>query len=423
MTVKRLRGRQASIAFAILVVGTLGLSSCSKSTSSTAADTTAEVAAETTAAPAETTAAPAETTAAAPAETTVAAPAETTVAAPAGDDIVATAKDFVTKQLSGAGGFDGPSEGPKAIGPGTIAFIQADATNGGINGVGDGVKEAAAAIGWEVKLYDGKASAQGRTEAINAAIAEKPAGIILGGFDAAEQKDAIKTATDQKIPVVGWHAGATPGPIPEAGLFSNVTTDPLEVSKIAAYYAIADSDGKAGVVILTDTQYEIAVKKADTMQDIIKQCKTCEVLSYENTPIAEADAKMPALVASLLQKYGDKLTYMLAINGNYYGGSAPALKDAGKDPAGPPKQIAAGDGDSAEFKRIRDVNYQTATVAEPLFLQGWQLVDELNRALSGAPASGYLAPPGLVTKANIGTGDVFDPKAPYRDNYKKIWGK
>jgi ribose transport system substrate-binding protein len=337
--------------------------------------------------------------------------------------IVAEAKAFVDAQLKGAGGFEGPAAGPKAIGPGKIAYVAADLTNGGITGVADGVKEAAKAIGWQVDVLDGKATAQGRTDALNAAIASKPAGIILGGFDAIEQKTAIAQATTQKIPVVGWHAGATPGPLPAAGLFSNVTTDPLEVSKIAAYYAIADSNGKAGVVIFTDTQYEIAVKKADTMRDIIKKCATCSVLSYENSPIAEADAKMPPLVASLLQKHGAKLTYMLAINGNYYGGARQALKDAGKPAGGPPKQIAAGDGDAAEFKRIREGDYQTATVAEPLYLQGWQLVDELNRALSGQPASGYLAPPGLVVKSNVGTGNVFDPASKYRDAYKKIWGK
>jgi ribose transport system substrate-binding protein len=341
----------------------------------------------------------------------------------AASGIVAEAKAFVDGQLKGAGGFGGPSAGPKAAGPGKIVYVASDLTNGGVTGVATGVKEAAKTIGWTVDVLDGKATAQGRTDALNAAIASKPAGIILGGFDANEQKTAIAQATAQKIPVVGWHAGATPGPIPAAGLFTNVTTDPLEVSKIAAYYAIADSNGKAGVVIFTDTQYEIAVKKADTMRDIIKKCTTCSVLSYENSPIAEADAKMPPLVASLLQKFGPKLTYMLAINGNYYGGARQALKDAGKPAAGPPKQIAAGDGDSAEFKRIREGDYQTATVAEPLYLQGWQLVDELNRAISGQPASGYLAPPGLVVKANVGTGDVFDPKEAYRDNYKKIWGK
>jgi ribose transport system substrate-binding protein len=414
-----------------LATAALLMSACGSSADKPA-DTTVAAAAETTPAettpaettPAETTApASADTTAAAAAETTAAA-AETTVAAAAGaEDIVAEAKAFVDGQLTGSGGFEGPKEGPKAAAGKKIVYVASDLTNGGVTAVAEGVKEAVTAIGWTVEVLDGKATAQGRTDALNAAIASKPDGIILGGFDAVEQKTAIAQATDQKIPVVGWHAGATPGPIPEAGLFTNVTTDPLEVSKIAAFYAIADSNGTAGVVIFTDTQYEIAVKKADTMRDIIKKCPGCSVLSYENSPIAEADSKMPPLVASLLQKHGDKLTYMLAINGNYYGGSRQALKDAGKDPAGPPKQIAAGDGDAAEFKRIREGDYQTATVAEPLFLQGWQLVDEVNRALNGAPASGYLAPPGLVVKANVGSGDVFDPAAKYRDNFKAIWGK
>ena len=349
-------------------------------------------------------------------------PAATAGGAATNGNIVAEAKSFVDGQLKGAGGFGGPTAGPKKAAGKKIAYVASDLTNGGVTGVATGVKQAVEAIGWKVDVLDGKATAQGRTDALNAAIASKPDGIILGGFDANEQKTAIAQATAQKIPVVGWHAGATPGPIPAAGLFTNVTTDPLEVSKIAAYYAIADSNGKAGVVIYTDTQYEIAVKKADTMKEIIQKCSTCSVLSYENSPIAEADAKMPPLVASLLQKYGSKLTYMLAINGNYYGGARQALKDAGKNSAGPPKQIAAGDGDAAEFKRIREGDYQTATVAEPLYLQGWQLVDELNRAISGQPASGYLAPPGLVVKANVGTGDVFDPAEKYRDNYKKIWG-
>ncbi len=416
--------RRIAPALALVTAGVL-MASCSSDKSSdttvAAADTTAAAPADTVAAAPAETAAPAADTAAAP--DTTAAAADTTAAAAASGDIVAEAKAFVDGQLQGSGGFEGPKEGPKAAEAKKIVYVASDLTNGGITAVAEGAKEAAKAIGWTMEVLDGKATALGRTDALNAAIASKPDGIILGGFDAVEQKTAIAQATDQKIPVVGWHAGATPGPIPDAGIFTNVTTDPLEVSKIAAYYAIADSNGTAGVVIFTDTQYEIAVKKADTMRDIIKQCAGCSVLSYENSPIAEADSKMPPLVASLLQKYGDKLTYMLAINGNYYGGSRQALKDAGKDPAGPPKQIAAGDGDAAEFKRIREGDYQTATVAEPLYLQGWQLVDEVNRALNNAPASGYLAPPGLVVKGNVGTGDVFDPAAKYRDNYKAIWGK
>ena len=342
----------------------------------------------------------------------------------ASGDIVAYAKQLVANELSAASGWGGPTTGPKAqTASGPIVFVGADMTNGGISALADGVKEAATAIGWTVQVIDGKATVQGRTDAMSQAIALNPAGIILGGFDATEQKTAIQQATDKKIPVVGWHAGSKPGPDTTTGMFTNITTDPLEVSKLAAYYAIADSNGTAGVVIYTDSQYQIAIDKANAMQDIIKQCTTCTVLEYKDTPIASAQQDMPSVVAAELQKYGSKFTYMLAINGNYFAGSRAALVDAGLKGTDAPHAVAAGDGDAAEFQRIRNQDYQDASVAEPLYLQAWQLIDELNRAIAGQPASGYLAPPALITKANVPSGSVFDPNSGYRDNFKTIWGK
>ena len=68
-----------------------------------------------------------------------------------------------------------------------------------------------------------------------------------------------------------------------------------------------------------------------------------------------------------------------------------------------------------------------ATVPEPLNLQGWQLVDELNRAFSKQSWSGYVPGVHLVTADNIGfdggPNNVFDPDNAYRDHYKAIWGK
>ena len=46
--------------------------------------------------------------------------------------------------------------------------------------------------------------------------------------------------------------------------------------------------------------------------------------------------------------------------------------------------------------RIRAGTYQTGTVAEPLNMQGWQVVDELNRLMAGQPVSGFVAPVHLV---------------------------
>ncbi len=337
-------------------------------------------------------------------------------------DIVAASKAMVATSLSAAKGFTPPATGPKAQQPGSkIAFVAGDLSNGGHNATSKAVQEAAKVIGWTVNVYDGQGTPQGNRDAMTQAITAKPAAIILGGLDPTEQATTIKQATASGIPVIGWHAGVLTGP--GNGLVTNVSTDPLAVSQIAAAYAVADSDGKAGVAIFTDGQYELAVTKARAMEAYFKACTTCTVLSFEDSPIATADQRMPGLVSNLLQQNGDRLTYLMAINGNYFAGAAQALRDAGKKPDGPPKSVAAGDGDAAEMQRIRSNNYQAATVAEPIDLQGWQLVDEVNRVLAGAKPSGFVAAPGLVTKANVPKGDVFDPASGYKDVYRKVWGK
>jgi ribose transport system substrate-binding protein len=339
-------------------------------------------------------------------------------------DIVAKSQAIVDAALGKGTGFTPPTGGPTAQKAGaTIAYVGADLTNGGINAVGDGVKEAAKAIGWSVTILDGKGSAQGRTEALSQAIASNPAGIILGGFDAKEQASTIKKATDAKIPIVSWHGGPKAGPMAEYSVFDNVTTDAIEVSTLAAAFVVADSKGTAGVILYTDRQYDIAVAKSDAMKAYIEKCGGCSVLAYENSPIAESDSRMPSLVAGELQQFGSKLTYLMGINGNYFGGAQTALRAAKIPGDGPPKAVAAGDGDAAEFQRIRNHDYQTATVAEPVYLQGWQLVDELNRALAGEQASGFVAKPGLVVASNVPAKGVFDPDSGYRDVYTKNWGK
>ena len=65
-------------------------------------------------------------------------------------------------------------------------------------------------------------------------------------------------------------------------------------------------------------------------------------------------------------------------------------------------------------------------MAEPLNLQGWQLVDELNRAIQGEPCSGYVTSPALVTQEGLeklGDSNALDPDSPYRESYAEIWGK
>lgn len=89
------------------------------------------------------------------------------------------------------------------------------------------------------------------------------------------------------------------------------------------------------------------------------------------------------------------------------------------------KRSWSGDGSESAYQRVRSAQFQAVTVAEPLRLQGWQLVDEMNRALDGEEWSGYVSPLHKVTLENIefdgGPNNTFDPENDYQEAYMKIW--
>ena len=179
-------------------------------------------------------------------------------------------------------------------------------------------------------------------------------------------------------------------------------------------------------MVFADSAYAIAIAKGRAMESWIKKCEGCKVLAFEDTPLADTANRVPQLTTTLLQQFGPKWTHSLAINDLYYDLMGPSLQVAGLKGDGDPQNISAGDGSELAYQRIRDKDYQTATVPEPLNMQGWQLADELNRAFSHEKWSGFVPGVHLVTAANIaydgGPKNVFDPDNGYRDEYKKIWG-
>ena len=301
--------------------------------------------------------------------------------------------------------------------------MAADVTDAGIAAVARGVQQAARKIGWPLEIIDGGANAAVERRALLAALRRRPGGIILGGVDASRQQAALREARAGGVPVVGWHSAVEPGPDRKLGLFTNVTSDPALVARLAADYVIAASGGTAGVVIFTDSEYAIDTYTARAMNSDVSKCSGCSVLTIIDTPSAGAPTGMGGNLAALLQRFGKRFTYLLAVNGQYVTGASIALTDAGRAGDQPPFLIAAGEGDETEFGRIREDDYQKASIVEPLNLQGWQLIDELHRARAGQPPSGYVAPPRLITRADVPNGAVFDPASGYEANYLRIWGR
>lgn len=318
-----------------------------------------------------------------------------------------------------------PPKGPPAAREKTIVYLAETLMNGGILAVGEGVSEAAQAIGWTLRVIDAGGTPEGRDKAFRSLEEMQPDGLILGGFNATDDISALERIAARGTAIVGWHAASDPGAIAGTPVRVNIASDPMEVARVAASYAITDSGGAAGVVIFTDSRYAIATAKSDAMAALIRECGDCSLLAVEDIPLDHAHEIVPAKIRSLLRKHGRRWTHSLAINDLYFDAAGPTLAVAGIAPPDGIGNISAGDGSLSAYGRIRSENFQDATVPEPLDLHGWQLVDELNRAFQGQPPSGYSVPVRLIVPETVnqegGEEGRFIPENGYREFYRSIW--
>ncbi|QKV92869.1 substrate-binding domain-containing protein [Streptomyces sp. NA02950] len=345
-----------------------------------------------------------------------------TSAEPGCPTALARAKQAVKKAQDVDAPWKGPTTGPAALRGKSVVYIAQTLSNPGVAGVAQGVQEAASILGWHARTINGQGTPTAIRSAFKKALDLKPDGIVIAGFDPKSVADEVERADAAGIEVIGWHATAAPGPSAKLGLFSNVTSKVEDVARISADWIIARSRGRAGVVLFTDATVPFAKHKSDLIKKQLATCSDVKLLSYRNIPIPEANNRSIREVRSLLSRFGDRWTDSAAINDLYFRHSAAVLRAAGKDGAGAPYNIGAGDGDPSAFQRINGEQFQAATVPEPLSEQGWQIVDEFNRAFAGRSPSGYVAPVHITTAANSGGALSWDSEG-YRQAYRKIWGK
>lgn len=337
---------------------------------------------------------------------------------------LADAKRIVDAAEQRAAPWSGPRTGPRAQAEKHLVVVAEDLRNGGILGVVDGVVEAAKVIGWTVKIFDSGGEPRLRAKTLENALAGRPDGLVIVGGDAHTLLPGLQAFAKRGIPIVGWHVAAKAGPVPGTPVAMNVSTDPLEVARVTALAAIVQSSGHAGVVIFTDSNFQVAQDKADEMAAVIRACDGCTLLDLRDVAISRSEETMPDVTRALLDQYSKRWTYALAINDIYFDYAVPVLTQAGI-PNGALAMLSAGDGSESAFLRIRTGAFQIATVAEPLNLHGWQLIDEMNRLFAGERPTGYVFPVHLVTTRNVTAdgGDrlLYDPANGYRDIYRHIW--
>jgi ribose transport system substrate-binding protein len=315
--------------------------------------------------------------------------------------------------------WDGPLAGPPAQRDKKVVFIASDLRNGGLVRAYRGLSAAARRLGWRLSWLNGQDSPPLIEQLLRSESVLHADAVVLGGFDAQTVREQVDDLWRRGVVVLGWHAAARPGP--QDHLFTNVSTNPEEVARLAANFVIANSKGTAGVVLFNDCRFAVANAKTREMLRLLLACQGCKVLSVEDLPLNRVEEMLPGRVRQLQSKFRSDWTYTLGINDLYFDSMSHPLDRLGVHYM---VNVSAGDGSLSAMSRIRDELGQAAAIAEPMNLQGWQLADELNRAFAGVGPSLYVTHPRLVTSEMVRGRylDIgYDPDNHYREMYLKIW--
>ena len=400
---------------AVLACGAVVAAGCGSSKSSSS--TTAAPAAATTKAPA------AAVTTAAAAVTTAAAAVTTAAPAPAGGAALAAAKANVDKFLKADGGIGVTKPLTKKPDKKVFAWLECDVPTCAAY-ITPGVKNATAALGWELKTIPMKSTDPG--PAFQQAIDAGANYIASTGLATAQYKAQLDAAKAKGIGVLSCFG--TDDPSDASGLLMQCGDESFvqKTGPLMADWAAVDSGGKANVLIVTIRDFPVLVVEEDAYKaQLTKSCPGCTADTLNVTLDDLVGGKVPAAVASKIQA-NSKLNYVFATFGDLPGGVTAALKTAGLD-----KKVKVYGQDFSKVDLDEIVaGTMGAWSADPKGYAGWLMVDAAARLSVGMKLDEERAaaalPTVIVNDAKFATeligtnGDWMPPGA--EAAFKKLWG-
>lgn len=331
--------------------------------------------------------------------------------------VIADAKSFVETVKAPPSAWPGPTASPAAAEGKIVTIIScAQASNCSVDA--QAALEAAQALGWNATIIDGKGDPGIYNASIRSAVNAGSDGIINISLPPDLVQDGLRYAAERKIPVINAADIISKDPL----IFGNVEHQWVDQGIMLAKWIIADSDGKAGVAIVRDDEFPGVKDRQDNVAKVLAECAGCTVLDEVGLTIQQATnpSIMQQQVQSLVARFGDQMTYIVAPFGTVDGLVIPALRAAGRTDV----KVVGYDGNKQQVQLCQQGSIGAIAVTM-LAWTGWGAVDQLNRAFAGEPAAEQNVPAFLATSETCaGTGLAEDVSTfDYQGEYLKLWGK
>lgn len=275
---------------------------------------------------------------------------------------------------------------------------------------------AAAAVksfGWTMTIVDGKGDPNVWNSAILNAITDHADAILLSAVPTALVSDAMAKAKAAGIPIVTMFTPVLPD-----GAFGHVTVDHTLQGKQMADWVIAQSHGKAHVIVNTDTEFTELRQRVTGFETELAKCGGCKVVATVPSTLATLATELPNAAASAAQAHPDA-DYFIAVTDNHAVFAVQGLRQAGV--LNNPVKVASYDGNTPNYQLLRDGS-QAADDVEPYGLQGWLAADLLLRALDHQPAADRTLPSRMLDKENVPPSGMWDTDFKYQTTLRSLWG-
>lgn len=360
----------------------------------------------------------------------------------AGDDIVAEAKANVERNREGTDRAL-PASAPAPEAGKNVWVISCLQAAEGCAVPAKGAEEAGTAMGWDVTVFDGQGAPNVYAEGVRAAIADGADGIILDVVDCVTVKSPLEEAKAAGIKIVANYSFDCNDPLLGEGgkaLFdaevqyedgkSYLELVEDDYSGSVADYVIAETDGKAKIIMFTEEDILVGQHLYKGFEKRIKECSGCEIVKEVPFTLQDlvTDQLQGKTTAALTQNPDADVVYA-PYDTAITLGIGRAVTAAGRDDD---VIVTGGEGLTPNVGFVRDGKGQDFIAGAPSLWTGWAVADTLNRVFAGEEQvdSGIgfqtLTTDGpLPTETTFYDGNIDEngkPKTDYEANYRKIWG-
>jgi ribose transport system substrate-binding protein len=248
---------------------------------------------------------------------------------------------------------------------------------------------AAKTLGWSLSVYDAQLNPSQYQDGIRQAIANGSEAIMLYSVNCSEAQQALEEAKKAAITVVtaesvDCNESTPPGPKLFSGeviyTVGNWRAFTEKVGEAQATYAIAETEGKAKVLLLEQSGLLTATYIKDGFVTELERCQECEVVDGLKFTFADLGPKLQEKVQQALLQNPEANVLAAPYDELMTSGVAPAVVEAGRAQ----NLISiAGVGFEANIELVREGQGQTAGYIVAVGWEAYASADTLNRVVRG----------------------------------------